>query len=154
MPRFTPPNYISSLKDARYWSLEWVKENDIQGPFHYIVLQKTADGGYQVHGEYATATEAFDDRRRLVDDLGTRSLFLRAVRVQPDETVGPSHPDSREDLDRYRDALATGDETLIAEAELPAFRQWAAREIQCRSAYRRVDRDAPRFVDSHDKIPF
>jgi hypothetical protein len=154
MPRFTPPSYVLSLKDAKYWSIEWVKENDIPGPFNYVVLQKAADGGYTVHGEYATATDAFDDRRRLVDELGTRSLFLRAVRVQLVEVVGPEHPDSKEDLDRFRDALATGDETLIPEAELPEFRQWAAREIQSRSAYRRVDRDAPRFVESHDEIPF
>ena len=127
MPRFNSPGYVSSLKDARFWSLEWVKENDVQGPFHYVVLHKVEDGGYTVHGEYASATDAFNDRRLLVEELGTRSLFLRAVRVQPVEVIGPDHPDSREDLDRWRDAQHSGDDTLIPSQELPAFRQWASK---------------------------
>lgn len=148
MPRFTAPGSISSLKDARYWSLEWIKENDIQGPFNYVVLQKTSDGGYTAHGEYATATEAFDDRRRLVDELGTRSLFLRAVRVKPVDVVGPDHPDSREDLDAWRDALSSGDDSLLPTDQLPAFRQWAAKEVRDRPLYQPTSR-----VDNAD-IPF
>ena len=156
MPRFTTPSFVISLKDARYWSLDWVKEQNISGPFHYVILLKH-EGGYKVFGQYATATEAFDDRRLLCDEHGTRSFFLRAVRVVPVEeveVVGPGHPESREDLDRFRDALSTGDESLIASEELPAFRSWAARTIEQRPAYQRVDRDAPRFEATHGEIPF
>jgi hypothetical protein len=124
MPLFTTPGFVSSLKQARYWSLDWISENSIEGPFHYVILLK-ADGGYQVHGEFATATEAFDARRELVAETGTRSYFLRAVRVGV--VVRPGDPETREDLDRYRDALASGDETLIPETELPTYRSWAAR---------------------------
>ena len=125
MPRFHSPSFVPSLKDAKYWSLEWIKENEVQGPFHYVILQKAIDGGYTVHGEYATATDAFNDRRLLVEELGTRSLFLRAVRV---EVVAAKHPDSREDVDCWRDALYTGDTSLVPAEQLPAFRLWAARQ--------------------------
>jgi hypothetical protein len=144
MPLFSTPGFVPSLKEAKAWSLDWIAENSIQGPFEYLILLKT-DGGYQTHGRFATATEAFDARRQLVADTGIRGYFLRAVRVQPVEVVGPGHPDSREDLDRYRDALATGDESMLEPGEVPAYRQWAARTIQDRPAYQRVDRDAPRF---------
>lgn len=83
-------------------------------------------------GQWATASEAFDDRRRLVAETGNRSYFLRAVRVVPIEeciVVGPDHPDSREDLDRFRDALATGDDSLIAPEEFGSYQQWVSREI-------------------------
>jgi hypothetical protein len=153
MPRFAEPRFVASLKDARYWSLDWISENGIQGPFHYVVLLK-GDSGYQVLGEWATATEAFEDRRNLVSETGTRSYFLRAVRVIPTEVVGPHHPESREDLDRFRDALNTGDETLIAPEELGSYRNWAARTIEDRPAYRRVDRDAPRFLQTRGEVPF
>ena len=147
MPRFTNPNFVPSLKDARYWSLDWISENGIEGPFHYVVLLKS-DTGYNVLGEYATATEAFEDRRRLVEETGTRSYFLRAVRVRPVEVVGPNHPESREDVDRWRDALRTGDETLVEPAELASYRHWAAQEIQSRPLYQPTSR-----VD-HGDIPF
>jgi hypothetical protein len=147
MPRFTEPCFVASLKDARYWSLDWISENGIEGPFHYVVLLKQ-DSGYQVHGEWATAAEAFEDRRNLVAETGTRSYFLRAVRVAPVEVVGPGHPESREDLDRFRDALSTGDESLIGAAELGSFRQWAAKEIHDRPLYRPTSRV------HHGEIPF
>jgi hypothetical protein len=156
MPRFSNPSFVPSLKDARYWSLDWIAENGIQGPFAYVILLKY-EGGYKVLGQFATATGAFDDRRRLVEETGCRSYFLRAVRVSPAESpvvVGPGHPESREDLDRFRDALSTGDETLITSAELPAYRQWAARTVQDRPSYRRVDRDAPRFNPLRNQAPF
>jgi hypothetical protein len=156
MPRYIDPGFCHSLKEARYWSMDWIAENGIQGPFEYVVLLKS-DNGYKVMGQYATASEAFDDRRRLVEETGTRSYFLRAVRVQPIEecqVVGPGHPESREDLDRWRDALNNGDESLIPEAELASFRAWAASTIENRPAYQRVDRDAPRFEAAHGEIPF
>lgn len=131
MARFTAPSFVASLKDARYWSLDWIAENGIQGPFNYVVLLKK-QGGYSVLGQWATASEAFDDRRRLVAETGNRSYFLRAVRVVPIEeciVVGPDHPDSREDLDRFRDALATGDDSLIAPEEFGSYQQWVSREI-------------------------
>ena len=153
MPRFTTPGYVASLKQARYWSLDWISENGIQGPFEYIVLLK-ADGGYRVFGQYATASEAFEDRRRLVEATGTRSYFLRAVRVHPIEeceVVGPGHPESLEELDRWRDALSTGDETLVPSEELGSFRQWAASTIENRPEYRR---SASRGARLHGEIPF
>jgi hypothetical protein len=147
MPRFISPGFVSSLKDARYWSLDWVKEQNIAGPFAYVVLLKDGNG-YRVFGQYATATEAFDDRRLLCEEHGFRGFFLRAVRVVPVEecvVIDGTHPESREDLDRWRDALATGDESLVPSQEQNSFRQWAARTVQDRTAYRRVDRNAPRF---------
>jgi hypothetical protein len=131
MARFTNPSFVASLKDSRYWSLDWIAENGIQGPFAYVVLLKK-QGGYSVLGQWATASEAFDDRRLLVAETGNRSYFLRAVRVVPIEeciVVDASHPDSREDLDRFRDALATGDDSLIASEEFGSYQHWVSREI-------------------------
>ncbi len=128
LPRHLSPGFVSSLKEARYWSLDWVSENGVAGPFKFVVLLK-ADGGYRVFGEYATATEAFEDRRRLVAETGNRSFFLRALRVAPvhdSEVVGPNHPDTLECLDRWRDAFATADESLLRPEELPHFRYWAS----------------------------
>jgi hypothetical protein len=139
MSRFTTPGFVPSLKDARYWSMDWIAENAIEGPFAYVVLLKV-EGGYQTFGQYATATEAFEDRRHLCEEHGTRSFFLRAVRVRPVEVVGPNHPDSREDFDRWRDALATCDESVLDPNELPAYRQWAAKEIGSRSLYQPTSR--------------
>ena len=139
MPRYITPGYVSSLKQARYWSLDWIAENGIAGPFQYVVLLK-ADAAYKVIGQYATATEAFEDRRLLVEETGIRTYFLRAVRVMPvddTEVVDALHPESREDLDRWRDALDTGNEDLISSAELPSFRCWAASTIENRPEYRR-----------------
>jgi hypothetical protein len=153
MTRFTTPSFVASLKDARYWSLDWCVENNIEGPFNYVILRKQ-EGGYKVFGQYATATEAFDDRRLLVAETGDRAFFLRAVRVVPVEecvVVGPGHPESREDLDLYRDALATGDESLIPSAELGTFRQWAAKEIEDRPAYQP---SRSRGAVQHGEIPF
>jgi len=128
MPRYTAPGFVGSLKDARYWSLDWISENGIQGPFHYVVLLKT-DNGYKVLGEWSTATEAFEDRRRLVEETGVRSYFLRAVRVAPVEEVGSIDAETREDLDRWRDALASDDEGLLSPKEVPAYRRWASRNV-------------------------
>ena len=153
MPRYEEPGHCLSLKEARYWSLDWIAENGIKGPFEYVVLLKS-DNGYKVIGQYATASEAFDDRRRLVEETGIRSYFLRAVRVHPIEDVvviGPGHPESREDLDRWRDALNTGEESLIPEAELPSFRSWAASTIETRPEYRRSNSRGARL---HGEIPF
>lgn len=153
MPRYEEPGHCLSLKEARYWSLDWIAENGIEGPFEYVVLLK-GDAGYKVIGQYATASEAFDDRRRLVEETGIRSYFLRAVRVHPIEDVvviGPGHPESREDLDRWRDALNTGEESLIPEAELPSFRSWAASTIETRPEYRRSNSRGARL---HGEIPF
>lgn len=54
MPRFFSPRTCPSLKEARYWSLDWISENGIQGPFEYVVLLKSEEG-YKVMGQYATA---------------------------------------------------------------------------------------------------
>ena len=154
MPRYVTPGYVSSLKQARYWSLDWIAENGIAGPFQYVVLLK-ADGAYKVIGQYATATEAFEDRRSLVEETGIRTYFLRAVRVTPvddTEDVDALHPESREDLDRWRDALDTGNEDLISSAELPSFRCWAAATIENRPEYRRpAARGGPQV---HGEVPF
>jgi hypothetical protein len=139
MPRYEDPGFVSSLKEAKFWNLDWIAENDIEGPFTYVILLKDGSG-YKTFGQYATATEAFEDRRLLCEQHGTRSFFLRAIRVRPGEVVDPHHPDSREDLDRWRDALASCDETLIADSERPAYRQWAAKEIGSRPLYQPTSR--------------
>ena len=154
MPRYTAPGFVASLKQARYWSLDWIAENGIAGPFQYVVLLK-ADGAYKVIGQYATATEAFEDRRRLVEETGIRTYFLRAVRVTPvddTEVVDARHPESREDLDRWRDALDSGNEDLIPPAELPSFCSWAASTIENRPEYRRPASRGGHQV--HGQVPF
>jgi hypothetical protein len=156
MPLYETPGFVSNLRDARYWSLDWCTENNIEGPFNYVILLKQ-EGGYKVLGQFATATEAFDARRQLVADTGCRSYFLRAVRVVPSQdtvVVGPGHPESRESLDLYRDALATGNESLIPADQLTDFRQWASTTISNRPQYQRVDRDIPRVQPQHGEIPF
>jgi hypothetical protein len=131
MTLFRSPSYVASLRDARFWSLDWIKEKGISGPFAYVVLLK-AGAGYRWFGQFAASSDAFAARRQLVAEHGTPSFFVRAVRVVPVEeciVVGPGHPESREDLDRFRDALATGDDSLIASDELGSYRQWVSREI-------------------------
>lgn len=92
-----------------------------------------------------------------MEETGTRSYFLRAVRVVPVEervVIGPGHPESGEDLDRWRDALNTGDESLIAEPERPEFRAWAARTVENRSAYGRMHPTSPHAHEDQSGIPF
>ncbi len=72
---------------------------------------------------------------------------LRSARL-----FGPAHPESREDLDRWRDALSTGDETLIPAGRSSAsFRSWAASTIENRPEYRRSTSHGARL---HGEIPF
>jgi hypothetical protein len=139
MPRYEDPGFVASLKEAKFWNLDWITENGIEGPFAYVILLKDGNG-YKTFGQYATATEAFEDRRLLCEEHGTRSFFLRAVRVRTVEVVDPHHPESREDLDRWRDALASCDETLVSNSERPAYRQWAAKQIGSRSLYQPTSR--------------
>jgi hypothetical protein len=116
----------------------------------YVVLLKDGNG-YRVFSQYATATEAFDDRRLLCEEHGIREFVLRAVRVVPIEectVIGPDHPESREDLDLYRDALATGNENLIPAEQLGSFPQWAAKEIEDRPLYQPTSRV------QHGEVPF
>lgn len=128
-PLFDQSVFIRDLKAHRLWSLEWVSENDVEGPFTYVVLRKREGGGYDQHGEFPTATQAFEARRQLVAERGDTKFFLRCRRVpQFIETVGPNHPDSREDLDRWRDAARTGDPSLITDDERPAFTSWVSRQ--------------------------
>ena len=123
-PRFTP-----SLKDSRLWSLDWVQQNGVTGPFHFILCLKV-QGGYNLLGEYATATEAFVARRELVASTGTTSYFLRAVRVLP------VVDDSGEDHDLFSDALRTGDYSLVPSHKQSEFKAWAAKTVSSRAAYR------------------
>ena len=146
-PLSDSPSFIPSLRDAKAWSLDWIAQNGIDGPFKYLILLKAGDG-YTCHGEFSTATEAFAARREMVASTGVTKYFLRAVRVKPVDVVGPDHPDSREDLDAWRDALSSGDDSLIPTAEIPAFRQWAAKEVRDRPLYQPTSR-----VDTAD-IPF
>lgn len=129
MPLFQSPSFVASLRDARFWSLDWIQENAISGPFAYVVLLKHGTG-YRWFGQFGAASDAFAARRQLVAEHGTPSFFVRAVRIVPVEdcvVIDGTHPESREDVDRWRDALATADESLIADAELPAYRQWVSR---------------------------
>jgi hypothetical protein len=130
MALFDPPSFVSSLRDAKAWSLDWISQNQVEGPFKYLILLKAGDG-YTCHGEFATATEAFAARRDLVGSTGVTKYFLRAVRVRPveDVTGGSFDAETREDLDRWRDALATGDESLLSSKEVPAYRRWASRNV-------------------------
>jgi len=131
---FEQAQFIRDLKEHRLWSLEWVTSNGIEGPFEYVILQKRPGGGYDHHGTFETATLAFTARRELVATTGETNYFLRCRRIpQFVEVIGPEHPDSREDLDRFRDAYRTGDESLLSEEELPAYKAWCSRLVNSRS---------------------
>ena len=129
MTLYSSPRFTASLKDSRLWSLDWIQQNDVTGPFHFIVCLKV-EGGYSLIGEYATATEAFAARRELVASTGTTSYFLRAVRVRP--VVA----DTGEDLDCFRDALRTGNESLVPAHKQSEYKAWAAMTVAKRGAYR------------------
>jgi hypothetical protein len=133
-PLFEQAAFVRDLKEHRFWSLEWVSSNGVEGPFEYVVLRKREGGGYDHFGTFETATLAFEARRGLVSSTGETNYFLRCKRVpQVFEVVGPEHPESREDLDRWRDVYRTGDEGLLNEEELPAYRDWCARLVNTRS---------------------
>ena len=129
MALYSSPRFTASLKDSRLWSLDWVQKSGVSGPFHYVLCLKVV-GGYSLLGEYATATEAFAARRELVASTGTTAYFLRAVRVRP--VVA----DTGEDLDCFRDALRTGNETLVPAHKQAEFKAWAAMTVAKRGAYR------------------
>jgi hypothetical protein len=126
---YSSPRFTASLKDSRLWSLDWVQQNGVAGPFHFVLCLKV-EGGYSLLGEYATATEAFAARRELVASTGTTAYFLRAVRVRP--VVA----DTGEDLDCFRDALRTGDESLVPASLRSEYKAWAAMTVAKRGAYR------------------
>lgn len=137
MALFAQVQFIRDLKEHRLWSLEWVSENDISGPFTYAVLRKREGGGYDQLGEFETASQAFEARRQLVVERVDPKFFLRCQRVPVDiEVFGPDNPETREDLDRFRDALRTGEESLITADEMPAYRAWAVSKTN-RQSYAR-----------------
>ena len=126
MALFENAQFVRDLKEHRFWSLSWVSENGVEGPFTYAVLRKREGGGYDQYGDFETATQAFEARRQLVAERGDSKFFLRCKRVPRNvEVVGPGHPESREDLDRWHDVLLTGDEGLLSEEERPAYKAWA-----------------------------
>ena len=129
MALYSSPRFTASLKDSRLWSLDWVQQSGVAGPFHYVLCLKV-EGGYSLLGEYATATEAFAARRDLVASTGTTSYFLRVVRVIPVAI------DTGEDLDCFRDALRTGNESLIPAHKQAEYKAWAAMTVAKRGAYR------------------
>ena len=129
MALYSSPRFTASLKDSRLWSLDWVQQSGVAGPFHYVLCLKV-EGGYSLLGEYATATEAFAARRDLVASTGTTSYFLRVVRVIP-VAIGTG-----EDLDCFRDALRTGNESLIPAHKQAEYKAWAAMTVAKRGAYR------------------
>ena len=129
MALFENAQFVRDLKEHRFWSLSWVSENGVEGPFEYVVLRKREGGGYDHFGTFETATLAFEARRGLVSSTGETNYFLRCKRVpQVFEVVGPDPPESREDLDRWRDALRSGDHSVVPSDELPAFTNWAKRQ--------------------------
>jgi len=137
---FDQAQFIRDLKESRLWSIQWTRENGIDGPFDYVVLRKREGGGYDHHGTFETASLAFEARRELVSQTGHTNYFLRCRRIpQFVEVVGPDHPESREDLDRFRDVYRTGDEGLLSEEELPSYKAWCSRLVNSRS----YSRDLP-----------
>ena len=107
-----------------------MEQNGIVGPFIFVLCLKV-QGGYSLLGEYATATEAFVARRQLVASTGTASYFLRAVRVRPAFTEI-----DESDVDLFRDALRTGDESLVPSHQWNEYKAWAAKAVSARFAYR------------------
>lgn len=82
MTFFPEPLLVTSLKDQRLWGLDWIEQNQVEGPFEYHILLKQADGTYLDYGAFGTTGDAFKARRELVEEIGTRSFFLRAARIQ------------------------------------------------------------------------
>ena len=130
MALFTNSQFIRDLSEHRLWSLSWVQDNGIKGPFTYVILRKREGGGYDQHGEFPTANEAFEARRQLVTERGDAKFFLRCRRVLP------VVDDSGEDLDCFRDALRTGDHTWVPANQLAEFKAWASKTVSSRAAYR------------------
>lgn len=129
MALFDQVQFVRDLKQHRFWSLEWTRDNNVEGPFEYVVLRKREGGGYDHYGTFETATLAFAARRELVSHTGNTNYFLRCRRVpQFVEVVGPGHPDAGEPLDRFRDAYRTGDTSFLSDNERPAFTSWVAKQ--------------------------
>ena len=130
-PLYDQNRFTASLKDSRLWSLDWVRDAGVEGPFNYIICQKV-EGGYDLLGEFATATDAFAARRELVASTGTNAYFIRVLRVVP------VTDDTGEALDLFRDALRSGNESLIPPHQLAEYRSWAAKTVASRPAYRAI----------------
>ena len=109
--------------------MDWVRDAGVEGPFNYVLCLKV-EGGYDLLGEFATASEAFATRRDLVASSGTNAYFIRVLRVVP------VTDDTGEALDLFRDALRSGDESLVPPHQLAEYRSWAAKTVASRPAYR------------------
>ena len=142
MTRINPPARFTSLKEEKYWSLEFSAEKFPNDNFRFYVLRKVAPDSYESHGWESEPGEAFALRRELVAETGITNYFVRAKRFVKTHAYAEA-PGQTEDA--WRDAMNSGDDSHIAPEQRAEFDKWAARVVTERSAYARVDRDAPRW---------
>ena len=93
---------------------------------HYVVLSKTADGGYEEFARCTSASEGWAKRKHFADTNPARKFFLR---LQLTYVVGPSSPESRDDRDLWRDAYRTGNDKLVVQQSQSPYRQWVAKRV-------------------------
>ena len=142
MNRITPPQKFSSLKESKYWSIDWARDTFPNSQFAFYILRKVGEGDYEVHGYAHTPDDAFRLRRELVEETGVKNYFVRAKQIRK-TTIWAEAPGQTEDA--FRDAMQSGDDSHIAPEQRDEFNRYAARTIAERTAYARVNRDAPRW---------
>jgi hypothetical protein len=106
MSFFPEPIPIESLKKQRIWGLDWIDQNQVEGPFEYHILLKQEDGTYLDYGAFRSSGEAFTARRELVEEVGTRSFFLRAARIKQLE----HDSEGENNYQLFKDCLRDGNE--------------------------------------------
>lgn len=106
MTRFNPPQRFTSLKEQKFWSLEFSADKFPDDDFRFYVLRKVSEGSYEAHGWTTEPSEAFALRRELVAETGATNYFVRAKRVV--KTYMDPHGDDDSALDFFRDKFAEG----------------------------------------------
>ena len=101
MQRLNPPVRFTSLKDEKFWTLEFAEDKLPDAQFNFFVLRKAAEGSYESHGWASEPSEAFALRRELVSETGITNYFVRAKRVT--KTFISSDGDDDAALDFFRD---------------------------------------------------
>ena len=101
MQRLNPPVRFTSLKEEKFWTLEFAEDKLADDDFRFYVLRKAAEGSYESHGWASEPSEAFALRRELVSETGITNYFVRAKRVTKRFISSDGDDDSA--LDFFRD---------------------------------------------------
>ena len=109
MNRITPPQKFSSLKESKYWSIDWARDTFPNSQFAFYILRKVGEGDYEVHGYAHTPDDAFRLRRELVEETGITNYFVRAKQIRKTTIWAES---SNEDFFRDKHAEGVGLEDI------------------------------------------